>query len=898
MRRLLLAIPSLMLVALLGLGERAKAEGASPVPGPLPPQAAPATAPPPGKFVPPKLKQFIESEPPATLKERQRVDVILTIDVDDKGQVQKVEVATSGGAEFDAAALAAAKQFSFEPATNDGKPVPVRITYRYRFLYKEPPPPAPPEPTPAPTDAPPPETPPPAPVPVGKPNFLGRVLSKGDRLAMPGVTVFLDEKHEVLTDDDGRFSFSALPVGDYKVKLRGAEIRPAEAKLKIEAGKQVEITYYVEAKQRYVTTVRAQRPVEDVIVRVLSQDEIKKIPGTQGDALKAVQNLPGVARAPFGGGLLVIWGSSPQDTRVYADGVTMPTLFHFGGLRSVINSEFLDSLVFMPGGYGVEYGRGMGGVIQVQTRRPKSNGYHGFVQLDLIDGSLLLEGPITKKLSFAISARRSWIDGVLSLFQTSDFRLTPVYYDYQAKLHYRPSPRDDVELFIFGSDDQLKLQTKNPDPAASAALKSHIYFHRLLVNWTHRFSNGATLQVIPSTGYDQPFQINGNFGNVPFKIDIRNCPWAVRLVLRQPINEYIRLDTGLDYEGLRIGFDATAPAAGPPREEDGGGGAGGATTSFLSEKGELYQNGVSPFIAANITLLDKKLLIVPQLRFEIMQWSGYAGKPQSYSYVHLQPEPRVNVRYQATKWMAIKAALGVYNQFPDPITFASTLGNPAVRPQTSYHYVLGFEFKPTSTLSIDAQVFYKDLFHLIVRGQTVAEPNFLNEGRGRVYGAEFLIKQQLLKGFYGWLSYTVLRSERKDHPDSPWRNFQFDQTHILTLIASYVLPRGFQVGLRFRYVTGNPTTPVTGAFYSANDNSYTPIYGPAYSDRLPAFHQLDVRLDKTWTFNRWKLLLYVDIQNVYNYRSAELWNYSYDYSQRQRVSGLPFLPVFGLKGEF
>ena len=173
---------------------------------------------------------------------------------------------------------------------------------------------------------------------------------------MPGITLFIDDKHQQITDDNGRFAFPELPAGAYNLKLRGAEIYANETKLKIEAGKQVDTTYYVEVKRRYVTTVRAQRPVEDVIVRVLSQDEIKKIPGTQGDALKAVQNLPGVARAPFGGGQIVVWGSSPQDTRVYADGVVMPTLFNFGGLRSVINSEFLDSLVFMPGGYGTDYG--------------------------------------------------------------------------------------------------------------------------------------------------------------------------------------------------------------------------------------------------------------------------------------------------------------------------------------------------------------------------------------------------------------------------------------------------------------------------------------------------------------------------------------------------------------
>src|SRR5262249_23041110 len=147
------------------------------------------------------------------------------------------------------------------------------------------------------------------------------------------------------------------------------------------------------------STVRGDKVVVQAVEFTLEQEEIRRLPGTVGDLLKAVQNLPGVARSPGLSGLLVVWGSQPQDTRVYVDGVYIPVLYHFGGLRSTVNSEMVQSLNFIPGGYGAERGLGLGGVVEISTRAPRTDGYHGFVQADLIDGSLMLEGPLGKKAS-------------------------------------------------------------------------------------------------------------------------------------------------------------------------------------------------------------------------------------------------------------------------------------------------------------------------------------------------------------------------------------------------------------------------------------------------------------------------------------------------------------------
>src|SRR5581483_264334 len=347
--------------------------------------------------------RFVEAVPPASLAERGRVEVFLTIDLDEKGKVQSVSVAQHGpaGEGYDEAALEAARKFEFTPGEANGKPVPVRITYKYIFLFK--PPPAPPAPAPGETPSAP-ETP--------KVPFTGRVLSKGDRVPLAGVAVIVDDEHAT-TDEDGRFRFAALPIGKHTVKLRGAGISGTENPLTLSAGKRTDATYYVPSKTRYSATVRGTRAVEETVEQTISAEELKRIPGTQGDTLKAVQNLPGLARSPFGAGLLVVWGSAPLDTRVYADGVFIPTLYHFGGLRSTVNSEIVQGLTFTPGGYGVEHGRGLGGVIEIESRRPKSDGYHGFAQLDLIDASLMVEGKLSKNVSLALGVRRSTIDAWL-----------------------------------------------------------------------------------------------------------------------------------------------------------------------------------------------------------------------------------------------------------------------------------------------------------------------------------------------------------------------------------------------------------------------------------------------------------------------------------------------------
>jgi hypothetical protein len=152
----------------------------------------------------------------------------------------------------------------------------------------------------------------------------------------------------------------------------------------------------------------------------------------------------------------------------------------------------------------------------------------------------------------------------------------------------------------------------------------------------------------------------------------------------------------------------------------------------------------------------------------------------------------------------------------------------------------------------------------------------------------------LWKGFFGWVTYSLSRSERKDHLDRDWRLFDYDQTHVLGVVASYEY-HGWVAGLRFRWTSGMPRTPITGAFYDVRDDQYQPIFGKQNSIRIPDFVQLDVRLEKTLTFRRVNLNIFADVQNVTNRANPEEIVYNENFTKRAYIIGLPVLAVVGLR---
>ncbi len=186
----------------------------------------------------------------------------------------------------------------------------------------------------------------------------------------------------------------------------------------------------------------------------------------------------------------------------------------------------------------------------------------------------------------------------------------------------------------------------------------------------------------------------------------------------------------------------------------------------------------------------------------------------------------------------------------------------------------------------------------VLHGNKIVPESYSDEGIGRVYGGDLLLKHNGSRWVYGWIAYTLLKSERKDHPGDPWRPFEYDQTNIFTLVAGTHLPWEVDVGVRFRYVTGDPVTPILAGVYDADHDVYTPVPGAPYSQRLPDFLQLDLRIDKRFIFKGWILAIYIEGTNLTNRKNVEGYSYSYDYTRKTPVNGLPILPSIGLRATF
>jgi outer membrane receptor for ferrienterochelin and colicin len=271
-------------------------------------------------------------------------------------------------------------------------------------------------------------------------------------------------------------------------------------------------------------------------------------------------------------------------------------------------------------------------------------------------------------------------------------------------------------------------------------------------------------------------------------------------------------------------------------------------------------------------------------------------------------DPRLSVLWQVHEQVLLKAAAGFYHQPPNYTQgqLSPTFGNPKLGPEGARQYLLGTEVHFTDALSLDVQLYYKDLFDQVrvTLGDTSGAPTgptdlrYENSGHGHSYGAEVLLRYALTRNFFGWISYSLSRTERDLYGSTKWGLSQYDQPHNLIVLASYKLPYDFIVGAKIRYTSGSLNQPVQATIYDVNANYYYPIQDALYSQRLPDFFQLDVRIDKRFVFQDWMLAIYLDVQNATYRKNVESVVYSYDYSQQGYLTGLPILPVLGVRGEW
>lgn len=743
-------------------------------------------------------------------------------------------------------------------------------------------------------------------------NLTGQIREAGTRNLLAGVeveVVSVNAENEApirtgFTDGEGRFSFRGLEPGEYFVRARSAGYLSSAFEVEVRANEVTDGTYYIEAEyyDEYTIRTTAKRPKSEVSRQTLTLDEVRRVPGTNGDVVRVIQNLPGVARASFVSGLIVVRGSAPQDTKVFLQGDYVPLIYHFLGGPAIVNTEMVESIDFFPGNFSTYYGRSTAGVIDLKTRSPRNDRFHGMIEVDLLDTSVMFEGPVSENLAVAVSARRSYFDLFLPYVLPKDgpdLLVAPRYYDYQGWVTYRGFKNSLVEVFLYGSDDALEVLLPKGEPQGNQDIQITNLgvknsFHRGQLRWEWMPENLPVKNTLMAS-FGQ--NVAAFDASEDLFFDLTYYQSQIREDLRLELAEGLALRLGADFILGNATYRYSTPRVGSSPDAINSQGSGMPNYSADGFVGNRKTSEMLPayYVEAEYRPI-KDWLIVPGVR------ADYYGPIRETSI-----SPRISTRFNITPAVTAKGGVGLFTQPPVPGQATEVFGNPELTYEKTLQYALGAEWKPVDYFEVDSTLFYRDMRNLVVNSSKVTigdDPDeripeiFNNDGQGRAYGMELLLRHLPRNRFFGWLGYTLSRSERLNLDTGKFDVYGYDQTHILTLVAGYNLPWNFDISGRFRLVTGNPYTPIEGGVFDSDQNRYRPIYGPRNSERSATFHQLDLRVDKRFVFDTWVLGVYLDVSNVYWADNAEGQRFNYDYTEQEPITGLPILPTLGVSAKF
>ena len=675
-------------------------------------------------------------------------------------------------------------------------------------------------------------------------KFAGKVLARGTRQPLSGAALHIAVGDGTTIDTEtgpgGEFAVAVLP-GERKLRLQFPGYAPVTRQVTI-AADTTDFVARLEPRssgERYETVVTAEPRAEAVVP--LQKEELVHTAGSLGDPFRVIESLPGVAQTTWPLPFYAIRGANPGNTGFFIDGVRAPALFHFALGPSVIHPFFIQDLEFYPGGYPVEYGRYVSGIVAANTATPATDRLHVSADVRLFDAGGFAASPFDDgKGTVAVAGRYSYTGLILSAFSNA-YSLD--YWDYQVRVQHRLGPGS-LTLFAFGSGDDL--EQKHPDktdygfpnaPIITTPGLAKLMFHRAQLRWDGAVAGGRLTAATVAGLDDSTVSITSLFS---LPVGSRMLTLAPRLTERWTLLRWLDLEVGADAELQRARPRSMVLNVG----------------GYLADvyQTDLFRNRAiaSAGAYAGVTLhAGDRLTIAPGLRYD-----GYFE--QGTEKYAASPRVAVRLRVGARDWL--KAAVGQFSQMPSlPVGVPGfeSFGLASYGLQRSRQASVGMESALEDRLGIDVNLdtslFYQRLHLTDLKNTLIPDPeagDLLEPREGESYGLELMVRRPMKHKLYGWLAYTLSRSQRV--VDGIIVPSDWDQRHILNLVVGYRWPRNYSTSFRFHYNSGRPY----------------PLYNesPQYRDvegyvHLPGFPQLDLRADKRFVFDSFVLDAYLELVN-------------------------------------
>ncbi|MCS2774747.1 TonB-dependent receptor [Bacteroides fragilis] len=718
-------------------------------------------------------------------------------------------------------------------------------------------------------------------------RIKGTVIDKASRQPLEFINVLvLGLGRGGVTDAEGHFNIREVPPGIYRLQASAVGYKTILTPEYIVSTK--DLTIQIETEENLTelegVTVTAspfrRDPESPVGLRIIGLQEIEKSPGANRDISRIVQSYPGVAFSPAGyRNDLIVRGGSPSENRFYLDGVEIPNINHFstqgasGGPVGIINADLIREVNFYTGAFPTDRGNAMSSVLDFKLRDGDMERNSLKATLGASEVSLASNGHIGKKTSYLVSVRQSYLQ---FLFDMLGLPFLPTFTDAQFKLKTRFNANNELTILGLGGIDNMKLNTKLDGEKAEYILSylPKIQQETFTLGAVYRHYAGIHVQsVVVSHSYlnnrNTKYLNNDESSADNLSLKLRSVEQETKFRIENTStfgNWKINFGANLDYSQYtnttfqRVYIDE------------------GRTFDYHTYLG-MWRWGI--FGTINYATTDERFTASLGVRTDANNFSsGMKGMGDQLS-------PRLSLSYRLTDGLYLSGNAGLYYQLP-PYTglgFKDNNGawvNKYLRYMSVSQESLGLSWHPGNTFELSAEGFYKqydkipfsiaDGIPLACKGNdygVIGNEALSSTAQGRAYGIEILMKWLIAKKLNLASSFTLFKSEYRNNKQSEYIASAWDNRYIFNMSGTYNFPHNWSLGMKISCIGGAPYTP-----YDVEKSSLVTAWnaqGRPYYDytkyntgRLPAFGQLDVRVDKTFYLKRCMLGFYIDLQNVTN----------------------------------